>query len=371
MRILSIVTLITPDGAYGGPVRVAINQATALTKLGHQVSLAAGTRGFETVPTEVDGLPVHLFEARTLLPGTGFAGLIAPGLQRWLRTALADADVVHIHAARDLITLPAARLAQKAAVPYFLQTHGMIDPSTNPLAGPLDTTLTRPLLRSAAGVFHLTELEKAQLREVAGELAFISLPNGVPLAEFSQPAEPPQVLFLARLAPRKRPGMFVEAARRLHQDFPLAKFTLIGPDEGEGPAVMAAIAAATAEGVNITWPGALAPERTLAEMQQASIYVLPSVDEPYPMSVLEAMSAGRPVIVTDTCGLAEFVERHDAGLVTDNSLTSLTSAIATLLADPVATAARGARGRQAVRSGLSMETIADDLAKHYSAAISF
>lgn len=370
MRILSVVTLVTPDGAYGGPVRVAVNQAAALAEKGHHVALVAATRGFDHPPTEVDGVPLRLFTARTLLPGTGFAGLTSPGLLGWLRSAVRDVDVVHVHAARDLVTLPAAALARRAGVPYFLQTHGMIDPSTNPLAGPLDAALTRPLLKAAAGVFHLTELERTQLQEVAGTLRFRSLANGVPLAETTAAPQPPEVLYLARLAPRKRPQLFVTAAHSLHARFPTTRWSLVGPDEGEGDAVGAGIAAAAAEGVAIDWTGGLAPQRTLDRLRQASISVLPSINEPYPMSVLEAMSVGRPVVITDTCGLAEFVRSHDAGIVVNDSIEELTAAIGALLADPDAAAAKGARGRQAVRTELSMDAIAEELVRCYSAAIS-
>lgn len=368
MRILSVVTLVTPDGAYGGPVRVAVNQARALRELGHDVTLAAATRGFAEPPTELDGVPVRLFPARTVLPGTGFAGVSSPGLLRWLATAVKRADVVHVHAARDLVTLPAARIARRAGVPYFLQTHGMIDPSANPLAAPLDALLTRPLLRSAAGVLHLTRLERDQLTQVAGGLRFHELANGVPLAEGAEPAGPPEVLYLARLAPRKRPVAFVEAARRVHAAHPDATFALVGPDEGEGPAVRRAVEEATADGVLIAYEGALAPEATLDRLRRATVYVLPSVDEPYPMSVLEALSVARPVVVTETCGLARFVTAHRAGLVVGEGIDPLAAAINSLLADPAEAAASGQRGRTAVRTELSMAAIAAQLAAHYAAA---
>ncbi len=370
MRIISVVSLITPDGAYGGPVRVAVNQAKALIALGHDVRIAAATRGFDRPPTELDQVPLQLFPARTVLPGTGFAGIASPGLLRWLRSALPAADVVHLHAARDLITLPAAVLTRRAEVPYFVQTHGMIDPSTNPLAKPLDAFLTKGVLRDAAGVFHLTDLERAQLLEVAGELNFLPLANGVPAAEYTAAPLPPEVLYLARLAPRKRPLIFVEAARRLQPDFPTVRFSLVGPDEGEGAAVSAAIGAARAAGVAIEWSGGLAPDLTLDRLRECSLYVLPSVDEPYPMSVLEALSVGRPVVITETCGLAELVHRHQAGAVVDHSIESLVAAISQLLSEPGAAIASGERGRAAVREELSMAAIACQLAAHYSAALS-
>ena len=57
MRILHVVTLVSPDGEYGGPVRVATNLSKALRDLGHDVTIAAGTRGFESAPEQLDGTP--------------------------------------------------------------------------------------------------------------------------------------------------------------------------------------------------------------------------------------------------------------------------------------------------------------------------
>ncbi|MEJ7754401.1 MAG: glycosyltransferase, partial [Candidatus Limnocylindrales bacterium] len=153
LRILSIVTLVSPLGEYGGPVRVAVNQANALRELGHDVTIAGGVRGYgRDVPTTINGVPARLFRASTLVPRTGFAGLAAPGLWRWFRRHARDYDVLHLHAARDLVTLPVGRLARRQGVPYVVQAHGMIDPSSNPLATPLDAVLTRAVLRGAAHV---------------------------------------------------------------------------------------------------------------------------------------------------------------------------------------------------------------------------
>ncbi|PKQ31169.1 MAG: glycosyltransferase [Actinobacteria bacterium HGW-Actinobacteria-2] len=367
MRILSVVTLISPDGAYGGPVRVAVNQARALIEAGHQVTVAAATRGFIDPPTAIDQVPVRLFPARTILPGTGFAGLGAPALTRWVRDHLADFDVVHLHLARDLVTLPVAAAVRRAGLPYFVQSHGMIDPSRNPLAGPLDALVTRRVLRDAAAVFHLTNHERDQLRLVAGELRFVPLANGVPeAAQAPAGPTPAEVLYLARLAPRKRPLEFIAAASALTARFPDTRFRLVGPDEGEGPAVRAAIEASAAD---LDWEGPLAPEHSLARMAQASIYVLPSVAEPYPMSVLEALSIGRPVVITSQCGLADFVRDHQAGRVCEPDVESLVQAITELLSDPQLAEECGRNGRRAVQTELTMTAIADRLAAQYRAAL--
>lgn len=369
MRIYSIVTLVSPDGEYGGPVRVAVNQARELRRQGHEVVICGGARGFDRVPEELEGVPARLFPVMTVLPHSGFAGLTSPALLNWLARNVKTADLCHVHAARDLVTLPAAAIARAHMVPYVLQTHGMIDPSDNPLAAPLDAVLTKPLLINARRVLYLTDVERQGVSEVGGNrLSLAELPNGVPHAEPADPdpSQGPDVLYLARLAPRKRPVLFVKAATRLAERFERARFTVIGPDEGEGAAVSAAIGASGHKD-RIRWYGALGPEQTLERMRQASVYVLPSINEPYPMSVLEALSVGLPVVVTDTNGLAEIVQRSGAGAVIDDSEAALREAIGSLLSDLDGARAAGLLGRNYVREHLSMESIVHRLLELYKA----
>ncbi|MGD7707102.1 glycosyltransferase [Microlunatus sp. Y2014] len=366
MRILAVATLVSPDGEYGGPIRVAVNQCRELAARGHDVTLAAAARGFDTLPTTVEGVPARLFPARTALPGTGFAGLSSPGLGRWLRRNLSTYDIVHVHLARDLVTLPAARLARRAGVPYVTQTHGMVDPSRNPLARPLDAMLTRPVLHGAAAVLHLTGTERRGLVAVAGpELPFHELPNGVPVPDEPATGTGREVLYLARLAPRKRPMVMLQVADRLHRDFPDVEVAVVGPDEGERAGLDAAAAELHDRGVPISVSGPLPPEQTLARMRRAGVYVLPSVDEPFPMSVLEAMSLGLPVVVTDSCGLAGFVAEVDAGLVVGPDPAETVEAVRTLVADPAHAARLGANARRGIIERYGIAAVVDRLLEVY------
>ena len=77
------------------------------------VRVAAAARGYRRLPAELNGVPVRLFPARTLLPGMGFPGMGAPALTKWFRNSAADFDVVHIHFGRDLVVLPVAVAARR------------------------------------------------------------------------------------------------------------------------------------------------------------------------------------------------------------------------------------------------------------------
>jgi hypothetical protein len=130
MKIIQLATHISPSGAYGGPIRVAVNQTPVLLEAVHDVVLAAGATGFgPKLPTSHDGVPVTLFRPFSAVPKARFSSFLAPGLQMWRKTAVKSADVGHTRLARDLVALPAARQVMRSNVPHVLQTHGMIAPS--------------------------------------------------------------------------------------------------------------------------------------------------------------------------------------------------------------------------------------------------
>lgn len=375
MKILHVVTYISPDGAYGGPVRVAINQAKVLTELGHDVVVAAAAGGFEgSLPAEFDGFPVRLFAARRLVPKSGFAGLTSPGLLRWLAHAVRGADVVHVHMARDMVTLPAAAVALLKGKPLVLQTHGMIAATEHPLAQPLDWIITNPILHRSSTVFYLTEVERGDLvAQSSKALTLQHLVNGVVAGNYIADeqvtgANPrPEVLFLARLHGRKRPLFMVESAAQLTNHWPSARWHIVGPDEGEATKVETAILKRNLTQV-MKWEGAMDPSCTLMRMQEASIYVLPAVQEPFGMTALEAMAIGLPVVVTESCGLAPVVRENHAGIVCGDSQQEVTEAIDTLLRNPNLRIAMGANARKAVENQYSMQAIGKQLLKVYGDA---
>lgn len=366
MRILQVVGLLSPDGAFGGPARVALNQCAELVRRGHDVTLAAATRGYAVPPTDVNGVPVQLFDTRTMVPGVGFPGVSAPDMTKWYRDTSAEFDVVHAHFGRHLVVMPLVLEARRRRIPYVLQTHGMVIPTLNPLAKPLDAAWTRKLLRDAEAVLYLTQLERDQLGQVAqAPLRLVELGNGVPDYPAAEPSPgPPEVLFVARMHERKRPLLFVEMAKALLAEGVDTRFTLVGPDEGEGTALRAAIG----DDLRISWEGALDPADIPRRMAQASVYVLPSVREPYPMTVLEAMSAGLPVVISADCGLAPMVERARCGIVTEGEWPRFTSAVRALLADREMASAMGRRARETARDQFSMCAIGDRLFHVYTGA---
>ncbi|MGW6709004.1 glycosyltransferase [Streptomyces sp. NPDC054956] len=368
MRVLHAVTLHSPTHAFGGPVRVALNLAEGLRGRGHGAALLALGAGFpEPWPTSVEGVPAKLFPARRVLP-LGFSGMTSPALLASAGRLVRDADVVHVHLARDLVTLPVALAALRARRPLVLQTHGMVDPSGRILARVLDAVAVRRLLRGADAVLYLTPHEREGLAAVAGGALprAVRLLNGTPAQEQRPaPSGPPRILYSARLQARKRPVDFVDAAPAVLAVHPDAEFVVAGPDEGELAAVRARVASLGLS-ARFTIPGALSGTEVLAELRRAHVYVLPSVDEPFPMSVLEALSVGVPSVVTHSNGLAKRIASAGAGAAVTPGPRGLSSAILALLA-PAANASASLASRALASESFSMDTVLDTLLPLYEA----
>lgn len=325
MKILHVVTLHTPDHAFGGPTRVAFNLSRVQRAAGDDARVMALGDGFVggELPSRVEGVPVHLFQARHLLPMFEVSGITSATLLRTARRMMCGADLVHVHLMRDLVTLPAALLALVSRTPLVVQTHGMIDPTEKKVAQLTDLLGVRKVLREADAVLHLTEMERVDVNDVAAPVPLtrtVRLVNGVRPQERKSardPGRPPTVLFLARIQERKRPEDFVSAMPHVLARHPDARFVLAGPDTG---ALAGTLALARKLGVadSLDHVGPLEHDQVLAADREADVYVLPAIEEPFPVSVLEAMSVGTPVVITRTCGQAPDVAGAGAGRVIDS-----------------------------------------------------
>ncbi|GAA2904985.1 glycosyltransferase [Streptomyces mexicanus] len=369
MKVLHAVTLHSPTHAFGGPVRVALNLCQGLRERGHDARLTALADGFaRPLPTEVEGVPAHLHQARRVLP-LGFSGLTSPALLAGAHRLVRSADVVHVHLARDLVTLPVALAALRARRPLVLQTHGMVDPSERRSARLLDAVAVRRVLRGAAAVLHLTERERRDLDAVVGGPRLdraVRLVNGVPAQpEGPAPQGPPRILYAARLQARKRPVDLVDAAPAILARQPEATFVVAGPDAAELAAVRRLHGDLGLAG-KVSCPGPLTKERMTEELRRAHVYVLPSVDEPFPMSVLEAMAVGTPVVVTGSNGLARDVDRAGAGRVVTGP-DGIAPAVLDLL-EPAVRHSASAAARKLTAGTFSMDAVLGTLLDVYEQA---
>lgn len=198
----------------------------------------------------------------------------------------------------------------------------------------------------------------------------IVIPNGVG-PEFFE-LDPPsrgdhfEVLFIGSLIPRKRPDLLVEALRTV----PGARLTLLG----DGPERPHLESMARAEGLSrrVRFMGQVAPERVLEYLSSAEAVVVSSEREGRPNALLEAMAAGRAVVVSDFDGAAEVVEDGVSGLMFPRGdADALAARLRSLQEDPAMARRLGQAARARMRSlGLRWEDTAARYARLYEELLS-
>lgn len=363
MRIAQVVTYISSDGAFGGPVAVALAQSIELASQGHTVDLYAAWDG--KVRISAPGVTLKLFKVNR---AARLSNTMSVGLVGALWRHRNQYDAVHLHFARDLISLASSIVLRRRRDHLVLQPHGMIMPDKRPQARLVDTIVVRPALRSASAVLALTESEAQGLLRVGAlksRLKMIDNGIDIPSGTTHQRSSPPIVLFLGRLHPRKNVLLFAEVARRAREQGLPARFRVVGPDEGDLPALRAFITNHNLETV-LEYAGAVGPGQGAQELRAATVFVLPSIAEVYPMTVLEALANGTPAVVSEDCGLAPLLREAKAARLASADADSVSAAVMYLLANPEERRAQVERGLDLARSKFALDGIAAQLTAAYS-----
>ncbi|MGB6122685.1 MAG: glycosyltransferase family 4 protein, partial [Bacteroidota bacterium] len=123
-----------------------------------------------------------------------------------------------------------------------------------------------------------------------------------------------EILFLSRVERYKGIGETVEAYRILRSRSDRVRLTVAGAGDGL-EAVERYVREEKIEGV--TFAGHLVGESKAEAFLRSDVYVLPSYGEGMPISVLEAMAFGVPVVVTRTGGLRDFFQHGKMGFLVD------------------------------------------------------
>jgi glycosyltransferase involved in cell wall biosynthesis len=380
IRILFILPAYYPAHDFGGPVPVARDTARRLVTRGHDVTVwttnlltRSAKLGVKTEQREVDGIRTVYLNSVVRYRWVG----ITPDVFRYLRRELKSYDVVHIYGYREFLTWAVARHAHRIGTPYVLQTLGTTARMKRSLNKKLfyDVVWGSSILENAASLIAKSHLELQQYLEagVPEEKIFL-IPNGVelPREEISRikpgsfrrehgiGGEETLILFLGRIDPIKGLDLliraFVGVCRR-------ARLAIAGPDEGN-QRELERLARQNGLEESVMFVGPLYDEKKWAAYLDADIYVLPSVFDNFPRTVLEAMGCDTPVIITDRCGVAPQVKDR-AGLVVPYDREALARALERLVEDPGLGRKFAESGRRLLEEEFSWEPLIERLESLY------
>jgi len=385
MKVIRVIARLN----VGGPAIHTILLTAALNRNGWQSVLVKGVEG------AAEGDMMALAEAKGVRP------LLFPELGREI--ALKDdlrclarliallwrerPDIVHTHTAKAgavgraaaLLYNALARVTGRRRLKVFHTFHGHVfhgyfsEKKTR-----LFLAIERFLGRRSTAVVTLSEGLKQELLGygVAPESRFRVVPLGLELerfvkaspgalrAELGLGAEVPLVGWVGRLVTIKAVDQLLLAARVVHQRCPEARVIIVGDGELRGR-LEAQTASLGLTGVVRFLGFRFDLERIYPDLD---VVTLTSINEGTPVSLIEAMAAGRPVVATRVGGVPDLVADGESGLlVPPGDPSAFAEAVLKLLASPGQRRRLGEHGRALVYPALDFSRLVADLKELYLA----
>lgn len=390
MKILQVISSFYPAFSYGGPVKVSFELSKKLVEKGHKVTVYT-TDAYNAYsrlknyknPEIIDGVEVFRFRnVSNKLAHMNFP--FAPGMALALRKEIEKFDIIHLHEYRSLQATFVHSYAVKHQVPYVLQAHGALSffYQKKGLKKAYDNFSGNQLLRDASRVIALTNLEAYQCKSTGVNPSKIEIvPNGVDLSEFNNlpekgefckehpiPAGENVILFLGRIHSIKGIDLLIDAFSELIKELDNVMLVLVGPNDGYLLNLKNKI-----HKLNLTdkvlIAGPMYGREKLKAFVDADVYVLPSIYETFPMTILEAFACGTPVVTTESCGIADIILSNHAGLVSRYNKKELKECISKIILCNELKDSLSNSGKRLVKHDLNLEHCADMICKIYNNTI--
>lgn len=351
-----------------GPYHSLRDTARALQSLGHHpVVVGSRDRRAQGDPTDWGGIPA------VALPKLGPYSLhYTPSLTAWLKRRETAFDVVSFQSVWQYNNYLAARWCRQRAIPYLITTHGNLNARALEISSWKKRIAQRWFVHdmfSQAACFHaLTTAEYRAIRAYGITRPVCIIPNGIGLPEENSATVEPAdriCLYLGRFHQIKNLRALVAAWAELGAVKRGWRLALAGSDDGgEQPLLENEInrLGLTRE---VIFTGPVYGAEKQAWFQRAAFFVLPSLSEGFPVTLLEAMAARRPVVYTSGCHLPE-IAAQQAGIETGPAVAELRAGLIRMMQmSETERAQMGTRGFQLVKERYQWPQIAAELVKVY------
>jgi glycosyltransferase involved in cell wall biosynthesis len=325
----------TLDPSTGGVAHAVTSLSKALVVRGHAVEIVTLDEKSSAWLKET-GLTIHAL-------GVGLTSYrYSRKLMPWLREEGARFDRVIVNGLWQYLSFAAWRRFAGSGIPYFVFPHGMLDPwfkKTFPLKH-AKKWLYWPwadyrVLRDAHAVIFTSEEERLQARKsfwlyrcrerisplgVEQREPITTDIRGTFLQKFPELRGKRVLLFLGRLHPKKGCDFLIEALARGVNSENSFSLVLAGPDQIGWEKDLRARVAQLGLGSRIVFAGMLEGNLKLGALAAADAFVLPSHQENFGMSVVEALAAALPVLISNRVNIWREIEADRAGYIDNDDL---------------------------------------------------
>ena len=385
--ILHVIPYMHPSA--GGPPVVVENFVAEANRLGHRSQIIS-------TPSYCNGDLSDLQKRLKRLAPTTFLNVLEtlPVLSRSgaakINAHVRQADIVHVHTLWSPLNVSARYACLRHDRPYVLMPHGMLDPYSLSVKALKKATYLQLFERhnvACAKRMIYTTLEEERMAVLAG----LRLPPGelIPLgasassvsrddlrgqflARFPQAGGKRTLLFLGRIHPKKGLDRILDCLQSLKQSIPNVLLVVAGDGEAHYTRHLRQLVSALKLDNYVLFAGRLDGEMKWASFAAAELFLLPSRQENFAITVAEAMQMALPVIISDKVNTWPYVKEARAGLVLDECDIDalLPQAIEELLKDDTTRSEMGVRGSHYARERLTWHASAQKLLACYNQVLS-
>lgn len=251
------------------------------------------------------GFKLHTFKSDfrnfPLVRRLGLSRALIPGLEALAR----DAAVIHNHGLWMMPNVASGIVSSRERLPLVISPHGMLGPGALQFSRWKKRLFWYLFQRSAAAgcaCWHATsEKELEDIRSFGLKAPVAVIPNGIddmlpagsPLPD--RDTEARTLLFLGRLHPKKGVDSLLRVWSGLSTEFPDWRLEIAGPLNNSYAAAYENLVREAAI-PRVKFTGGIFGQKKLEAYQKAELFVLPTVDENFGMTVAEALVCGTPVV---------------------------------------------------------------------------
>lgn len=287
-------------------------------------------------------------------------------------------DLLHLHNAPGMFWGTLARMLSGRRIPIVRTEHNPYLPASLPR---LYRILYPHFTKRARRVICVSEVVRRSFAAAFPDLAdrYVALPNGIRVQDYDKlpPRHECRAAFhlspgerligtVGRMSPVKNHRLLIEAFARVRERVPDVNLAIIG--EGELRAKLADYAA----DLGVSEYVSLVKESRMIDYFYGAldVFVLSSSSEGMPLTLLEALASGVPVVATEVGGIPEVVESGTTGyLVPKGSAEFLAKRIIELLQDPAKAQSMALAGRTMVREKFPAEKMVAGIERLYEAVL--
>jgi glycosyltransferase involved in cell wall biosynthesis len=319
MKILQITSTFFP--VLGGQEKVVYEISKRLAEKGHEVTILTTDLFAEkekyTKEETLDKIKILRFKNKYFLGGYGYS----PDAINWLKKNWKKYDIVHSHGYNRYLSEIALKVLYKK-IPLIFSPHGFIHTKKNYLFKIIhDLTIGR-YIRKANYCTALTKLDFKEYKRLGvKERKILEIPNGVDFEEFSKEDKKE----ISKI--KKEYGKFILYVGRIHKSKGLQyvieaikdidiKLLIVGKDSGYKKELEK-----ISEGMKIrskiVFLGGIIDKKLIDFYKASEAFVLFSEWEGFGIVAIEAMAAGKPLIVSDRGSLPYLVKEGKQGFVVE------------------------------------------------------